>query len=277
MADYALHPLLHTAGSEYTTPPTHEKSWVLTPSLYFFIRLAGVVYRDGRRAKRRSYTGEDWIRASINILQYLEDAGISVQIEGLHNIARESGPVVFVSNHMSTLETLILPGVIHPRKSTTFVVKESLMEYPYFQHILRSRDPIVVGRTNPREDLVTVLQGGAARLRQGISIILFPQTTRREVFDPDAFNTLGVKLAARNSVSVVPLALVTDAWPNGKIFKDVAKLRTENTVHFAFGAPLNARGKGAEAHSRVVEFIRSKLLEWNREDCLAGERIPSRR
>ena len=37
---------------------------------------------------------------------------------------------MIVSNHMSTLETLILPGLVAPRKPCTFVVKIELLHGP---------------------------------------------------------------------------------------------------------------------------------------------------
>ena len=79
---------------------------------------------------------------------------------------------------MSTLETVILPVIVLPFRRVTFIVKESLLTYPIFGPIMRSLDPLPVTRTNPRLDLKTVLEGGVARLQQGASIVVFPQTTR---------------------------------------------------------------------------------------------------
>ena len=44
------------------------------------------------------------------------------------------------------------------------------------------------------------------------------------VFDPTLFNSLGNKLAKRNNVPVIPLALITDAWGNGKYIKEAGKI-----------------------------------------------------
>ena len=72
---------------------------------------------------------------------------------------------------------------------------------------MRSRNPIVVGRTDPRKDFETVMNGGAERLKNGISIIIFPQSTRSLDFKPEEFNSLGVKLAKKAGVQVVPVAI----------------------------------------------------------------------
>ena len=41
-------------------------------------------------------------------------------------------PVIFIGNHMSTLETFVLPWIILPHRPLTFVVKRELLGYPLF-------------------------------------------------------------------------------------------------------------------------------------------------
>jgi len=131
---------------------------------------------------------------------------------------------------------------------------------------MRSRDPVVVGRVNPRDDLKAVLGKGAEKLGAGISVIIFPQSTRSVSFIPEEFNTLGVKLAARAGVPVVPLALKTDAWGIGKRIKEFGRIDTSKTVHFSFGEPMHISGRGAEEHEKVSRFIQDCLKEWSAPD-----------
>jgi 1-acyl-sn-glycerol-3-phosphate acyltransferase len=163
---------------------------------------------------------------------------------------------------MSTAETFLLANMILPFRRVTFVVKQSLVEYPIFKHIMRSRDPIVVGRVNPREDLKAVLGGGRERLEAGISIVIFPQRTRTVTFDREGFNTIGIKLAKRAGVPVIPLALKTNAWSNGKWLKDYGPFRPEEDVRFEFGEPITVTESDREAHEAVIEFITGRLTEW---------------
>ena len=208
------------------------------------------------------YDDAAWSRSSFDILRALEAAGVRLEIAGVGRFAALGGPCVFVGNHMSTLETFVLPTVILSAKRMTYVVKRELTSYPVFGHVMRARDPIVVGRANPRDDLKAVLEGGAERLRAGISIVVFPQTTRTPVFDPAAFNTIGVKLARRAQVPVVPIALKTDAWGNGRVVKDIGRIDPAKTVHIEFGAPLRVQGTGVTEHQRVIDFIRERLRAW---------------
>ncbi len=237
----------------------------LLPSLYFYAIFLHTVFKYGLRAKRGDYDETDWYRSSVTVMRMLEEAGANIHITGLDVFAQLPGPCVIVANHMSTLETIILPGIIQPVKDFTFVVKRSIVEIPIFKHMMLSRDPIVVDRDNPREDLVRVLKEGAAHLAKGRSILVFPQTTRTNTFDPAHFNTIGIKLARQAGVPIVPVALRTDAWGIGKLFKEFGKIDVSLPVRFAFGQPLMVEGRGTNTHHAIIRFISSHLESWGCE------------
>ena len=234
----------------------------LLPSFRFYAHMLKVVWVSGNLAKRHRYSGDDWVTSSLGMLDALEMAGVRVHVEGVENFINLDTPCVFIGNHMSTLETFILPCLIQPHKDVTFVVKESLVNYPHFGWVLRARDPVVVKRQNPREDLAVVLKEGAARLASGRSIIIFPQSTRSPVLDLKLFNSIGVKLARNAQVPVVPVALKSDAWGCGRILKDFGPIYPQIPVHFKFGAPIIFNDTGKEAHQQVVNFISSHLDIW---------------
>ena len=232
------------------------------PTLTFYRYISSVILRAGSKAKHGRYDNKEWCGSSYKVLEALEKIDVKVEITGVDNFRKINGPCVFVANHMSTLETFVLPIIIAPFKPVTFVVKKSLVDYPVFGHVMRSRDPITVGRINPREDLKAVLDGGTERLKAGTSIIIFPQTTRYLNFDARTFNTIGIKLARRANVPVVPVALRTDAWGNGRVLKDFGRMDPSIKVYFAFGRPLSIKDRGSEEHKRVINFIGEKLTEW---------------
>ena len=254
------------AGEEYRTEPK-EVPFIarIFPTLFFYSRFIGITWRGGGKAKKGQYDDAEWIKSSVEVLRALEQIGVRFEITGLDHLRQLDTPCVVIGNHMSILETLILPGVIRSFQEVTFVIKSSLLEYPVFKHIMRSRDPVSVSRTNPREDLKAVLEGGVDRLKRGVSIIVFPQTTRADSFDPNQFNTIGIKLANRAGVPVIPLALMTDAWGNGRYLKDFGKIDISKTIHFAFGEPIRIQGRGSNEHQLIINFINRKLDAWKDE------------
>jgi 1-acyl-sn-glycerol-3-phosphate acyltransferase len=254
---------LLTTGDSYRSPE-RKIPWLSArfPNLAFYAKMLYQYLYGSYMAKRGQYDNAAWSKNSLGALRTLESVGVRVQVDNIKAFKDLDGPCVFIGNHMSVLETLVLPCIIQPFLEVTFVVKESLVDYPVFKHIMRSRDPVLVGRKDPRADFRSVMEGGQERLSQGRSIIIFPQTTRSSGFDPKQFNSIGVKLAARAGVPVVPIALKTDAWGVGKLIKDFGKIYPEKTVHFCFGDPLMISGNGRVEHESIVRFIQGKLREW---------------
>jgi 1-acyl-sn-glycerol-3-phosphate acyltransferase len=247
----------------YTTPP--RNGWSLPrafPSLAFYCQELAIILKATWTAKRGRYDTSAWVASSRDIMRALERVGVLFEITGVDHVRNLDRPAVFIGNHMSTLETFVLPGIVARFRETTFVVKQSLVDYPVFKHVMRSRDPVTVGRTNPRADLAAVLEGGERKLKAGVSMIVFPQSTRSTVFDPAEFNTIGVKLARRAGAPIVPVALKTDAWGHGRYLSDFGRIRPSSQVHFAFGEPMFVEDRGRETHEAIVQFISVKLAQW---------------
>lgn len=256
-------------SNSYHTPENEHLSFReklrLNSRVYFTYKYASAVLRSRKEAIRKVYDTEAWAHSSFEIFRFLEDIGGKFHITGMENISKSANPVLFICNHMSTLETMILPCIIAPHRETTFVVKESLVKHPIFGDVMRSRNPVVVGRTDPRKDFEAVMTGGAELLAKGVSIVIFPQSTRSLEFRPEDFNSLGVKLAKKAGVEVVPVALKTDFWGKGKLIKELGPLDSSIPVHFKFGEPFHIAGNGKKENQRIIEFIKSSLEEWKRE------------
>jgi len=253
-------------SASYSTPEKGRKTLfdriIHCNRLYFTLKYAVIVCRTRKQAIKGGYDTKAWADSSFYIFRFIEKAGGVFRITGMDNIGRDPGPVVFIGNHMSTLETMILPGIIAPHREVTFVVKESLVKHPLFGHVMRSRDPIVVGRTDPRKDFEIVMTKGLDLLSRGISVIIFPQSTRSVVFNPEEFNSLGVKLAKKAGVNVVPVALKTDFWGQGKIIKELGPLDSSKHIHFRFGESFPVSGAGKAENQKIIDFIEESLGEW---------------
>ncbi len=240
----------------------------LPPALLFYSNLLRIILYSNYFARKGIYNGVRWANSSIDIVKSLEWAGIKFHFSGMNNLRKVDSPVVLTANHMSALETMVLPSIIQPIKTVVYIIKEELASYPLFGTIAKARDPIIVGRENPREDLKTVLEEGTKKISEGKSIIIFPQKTRTQYFEATSFNSLGIKLAKRNNVPVIPIALLTDAWGNGKLIKDFGKIDPKKEVKICFGGPIFISSSGNEEHQQVINFITNKLKEWGRTELV---------
>lgn len=231
----------------------------------FYARIATTFLTGGLAGRRGKLTNERWLSASLSCLKAVEAAGGRLNVSGLEGVSEHKGPLVYIANHMSILETLILPSLTLAFNDVTFIIKKELMEYPIIGWVMKGTNLIAVSRQNPREDLKTVLNEGQNRIRQGCSVVIFPQATRSAVFDEKIFNTLGVKLARKTGVPVVPIALKTDFHGNGQWIKDIGPINPDLPLYFKFGEPVPVVGNGHATHQGVVEFITQNLRSWGAE------------
>jgi 1-acyl-sn-glycerol-3-phosphate acyltransferase len=243
------------------------------PSACFYARYLRLVLCSGLRAGRGLYDGHAWAEGSRQVREALERVGVRFEVTGMEHLAAMEQPFVVAANHMSALETMVLPSILMTFRETTFIVKQSLLKYPLFRNILGSREPIAVTQTNPREDFKIVMREGPLRLQNGYALIVFPEAARRAAFDPANFNSMAEKVAARANVPLIPLALKTDAWGMGWPLRDFGRIDPGKTVHFAFGPPLRFSARDADRHGEILTFITEKLAAWT----AAAEPVPTAR
>ncbi|MDA3925266.1 MAG: lysophospholipid acyltransferase family protein [Kiritimatiellae bacterium] len=208
---------------------------------------------------------DKWAEFCYSSITFAEKIKGRLFFEGFKERSLYDGPVVYVSNHMSTLETMILPTTLLTFNELSIVLKNSLADNFFIGNAFRCLGCIGVTRKNAREDLQTVLKVGAQRLADGHSVLLFPEGTRQAVFNGKKFNSLGAKLAHRAGVPVVPIAVKTDFLGSGKIIKDFGEVNPNKPIHIACGPIISPELGAKEMHAKCVEFIDDRLNAWKEE------------
>ena len=254
------------ALNTYETPPNTPTDWgdylFFRTRWWLYARFVRTVFKARKLIAQNQYDNANWSNTSYDIMKSIEAVGGRFHITGIDHLRNSEGPLVIAANHMSALETFVLPCLVSPIKPTTFVVKEKLMRGLFFGRIMRSREPIVVGRKNAREDMQIVLHEGERILRTGKSIILFPEGTRQKSFVPENFNSLGTKLARRAEVKIMPVALKTDFWSNGRFLKGFGPLKRELPIYIEFGEAVSVAKNEKETQKYIVDFISSRYEKW---------------
>ncbi len=248
----------------YRSPATGRVRSLPGESSLFNFTLLGIVLKARGLAKKGKLDDKLISEFSDDVHRVVIRHGGQFQITGLQNIPKGQ-PLVIVSNHMGFLETQLLPWILGCFTPLSVVMKRSLYKSWIFHPIGVAGKSIALSRTNIREDLDIVMGEGMGCLKEGRSLLLFPEGTRKDYFKRSEFNSLGVKLAARAGVPILPLALKTDFHSPGKIHSYFGTLNLGRPLHFSFGEPLVVSGRGKQEHRRILDFIESHLRNWGIE------------
>ena len=258
--------LLRTGG--YKTPPERKapvprkKGWLTT--LGFTRSVFSVFPRCAISEALRRLNTDLWARYCFATLQKAEKYGTDVIMDGWGNRKAHEGPVVYLANHMSTLETVMLPFVLLTYGPIATVVKQSLSHLPFLTRAAAHMGLIPIGRKSPREDLMTIFNVCGERIKEGISITIYAQGTRQPVFSRKSWGSIGTKLAERAGVPVVPIAVKTDIEPTRPgakgWFKDFGTVDPSKTIRISCGPVLT--GSSKEMQRASFDWIKSRLDEW---------------
>ncbi|NTU49238.1 MAG: hypothetical protein HGA84_09605, partial [Syntrophobacteraceae bacterium] len=105
--------LLPLAGGAYRTTPAPVPFLARTfPTVTFYSRFLASVQKSSSQAERGRYDDDVWGRSSLEVLRALEGVGVNIEITGVDHLEQLATPCVFIANHMSLMETLVLPCLI---------------------------------------------------------------------------------------------------------------------------------------------------------------------
>ena len=188
-------------------------------SLYFFIS-----------TKRLQWLGAIWIKVVLNALKFL--CGVSWKVEGIENIPNT--PCIVVSNHQGQWESFFLQTLFIP---STSIIKKELLLIPLFGWALRCMKPITLNRLNRVSSLKKVIKKGVIKLKNGFSIILFPEGTRispERGIQPFA-RSCGL-LSVKSGFPVLPIC-----HNSGKYWKNKKFIKSPGKVVLRIGEPILGR------------------------------------
>lgn len=208
-----------------------------------------------------------WANFCFSTVTVAEHFGMNVVIEGFENRQAVKGPVMYLCNHMSMTETILMPPLLLAFGPFSFVAKASLAHLPFLEKAADHMGMIPVGRVSPREDLMQVLKVGTERIAAGNSFLIYPQGTRCEVFSRNRFSSIGAKLAERAGCPIVPIVVDTTCQPTRKtglfkkVLKDFGPVDTSKDIRVACG-PAIPVGKSRDMHEASFAWMADKLESW---------------
>lgn len=135
-----------------------------------------------------------------------------------------SGAVLFVANHVSSVDIPVLAGIV----SSSFFAKASVRKWPVIGWVATQQGCVFT--TRKRSDVVLDIQNVGNHLRQGKSIILFPEgTTDGEGSRVSAFKSSCFELPPDTIIQPVSLKYThCDDLPANRCFQKTYRWREES-------------------------------------------------
>ena len=114
------------------------------------------------------------------------------------------GPWVFVANHASYLDGLVLAAALPP--DAAYVVKSELRRRPLVHLVLRRLGCVFVERFDPSKGEEESTKAARA-LARGDHLVIFPEGTLRPIAGLQRFRMGAFVIAARTATPVVPVVI----------------------------------------------------------------------
>ena len=129
-------------------------------------------------------------------------AGVRLDVHGAEHLATR--PAVFIFNHQSQLDVLILAKLL--RGGFTGVAKKELANSPGFGLMFRLADVAFVDRHDTAQ-AHKALQPAVQKLREGISLAIAPEGTRSATPALGPFKKGAFHVAMQAGVPIVPIVI----------------------------------------------------------------------
>lgn len=186
------------------------------------------------------------------VIWWLEiTCGLRYQLHGADQLPDRA--CVALVRHESAWETFALQEIL-PRQS--WVLKQELLNIPFFGWGLRAMWPIAIDRGAGRAALKQVIEQGKERLADGAWVVVFPEGTRMPVGKLGKMNIGGAMLAEK---AQVPVVLV--AHNAGKFWSKNAFLKKPGVIDVYVSEPLAVGLSAQEINARAESFFCQHLSD----------------
>lgn len=218
----------------------------VTITVYFAILVTVILFPFDKRRWRAHTQCYWWSDAVIGLNPFWK-----IKVSGLENIDHNRTYVI-VANHQSLADIVILYQV---KTQFKWVAKEVLFSVPFVGWSLSLCKHIQLAR-GQLTSIKKVYRAAAEWLRDGTSVLFFPEGTRSETGKMREFQNGAFKLAIKEKVPVLPIRLegTGGAIPKGKWLFEAQSPATMKVL-----PAIETSGFGAADYARLRDMARSML------------------
>ncbi len=179
--------------------------------------LAFITYPFDRKGKVGHYYARLWGKTALLANR------VKVNIKGMEHLNGE-GPYIFMSNHQSYYDVFALLG--HLPYQFKWLVKKELFSIPFLGWTMAAVGYISIDRGGTR-DTVEAMNEAAQKIRDGMSVTIFPEGSRSPDGSIQPFKKGGFTLAIKSKVPIVPIAIdgSGDIMPKDKFTASSGEIR----------------------------------------------------
>lgn len=177
-------------------------------------------------------------------------AGVKVTVHGADTLV-EGEPHIFVSNHLSWFDIPSLAGYL-PRYK--FVAKAQLFAVPVFGPAIRAIGMIPIEREK-RKSAFQSYEVAAQKIREGNSVVVYPEGTRGTSYPLRPFKKGPFVLAIAAGVPIVPVLLHGTLEVFGKTSKSVLPGRVD--IHLL--EPIPTAGLSYDDREKLANDVRDRM------------------
>jgi 1-acyl-sn-glycerol-3-phosphate acyltransferase len=185
-----------------------------------------------------------------------------VHIEGSENLPKDLSNVCFISNHQSLLDICAYVGRL--KLKTSPIAKVEVLKAPFVSSFAKGLGIILLDRKSPKSSIKAILNG-TEELKQGKSVIIFPEGTRSKNGKIGVMKAGSYKMAIRAESLIVPLAI--QGTRSG--FEDKKGFHRYD-CYIKILPPVSAKGLTKEERKELPEIISAQIIE-------AYEKLPVRK
>lgn len=190
-------------------------------------------------------------------------SGVKVEVVGADHVLPDR-PQIFMANHQSFFDIFIVLAFIPAQ--FRFIAKKELFAVPIFGGALRKYGTIEINRQH-HASAVKSLDEAARKIREGTSVVTFPEGTRSVDGEIKTFKKGVFHLALKAGVPIVPISIIgsREILP-----KHSLKVRS-GKITVIFDKPLDIAGYSEDRRDDLIARVRDVILE-NFHRQTSGER-----